>query len=126
MNFFRASKVSNLPPSGNIFCRDCFRNKSVCDNHTDVYNNLNCDVRPCETCERLLKESKNLACKEFCNLLSILDQESAYQKFGEQISIPFSHSSLTKVFLNLNEFCHIQDAGHPPKTGKQLLRENKF
>ena len=72
----RASKVPNLPPSCNSFCHDCFRNKSVCDNHTDLYNSLNCDVRPCETCERPLKESKSLVYKEFCNLLSIKSEHT--------------------------------------------------
>ena len=84
----RASKVPSLPPSCNSFCRYCLRNKSFCDNHTDMCNSCNCGVRPCETCERLLKETKNLV----CNLLSISDQKSAYQKFVEQISVPFSYS----------------------------------
>ena len=34
----RASKLSNLPPGCNRFCHDCFTNKSVCDNHTDLYD----------------------------------------------------------------------------------------
>ena len=79
--------MSNLPPSCSNFCRDCFRNKSFCDNHTDLYNSLSCDLHPCETCERLLKEGKNLMCKEFFNLLSISDQESTYQKFGKKMSV---------------------------------------
>ena len=94
--------MPSLPPSRNSVCCDCFRNKSVCDNHTDLYNSLNCDVRPCETCKRSLKKDKILACEEFCNLLPISDQESACQKFGKQISVPFSHSSLTKMFLTLS------------------------
>ena len=73
----RASKLSNLQPSCKRFCRDCFTNKSVCDNHTDLYDTWNCDVHPCETCARLFKECKSLACRQFCNLLLISDQEPA-------------------------------------------------
>ena len=32
---FKASKVPNVPPGCNSFCHNCFRNRSVFDNHTD-------------------------------------------------------------------------------------------
>ena len=73
----RTLKVPNLPHSCNSFCRDCLRNKCGCDNHTNWYNSLDYNVLPCETCERESKESKNLVCKEFCNLWPISEQESA-------------------------------------------------
>ena len=73
----RASKVSNLPPSCGRFRRDCFTNKSVCGYHTDLYDSWKCNVSPCETCARLLNESKNLVYKQVWNSLSILDQEPA-------------------------------------------------
>ena len=86
-------------------------------------------MRPCETCAGLLKESKNLVCKQFCNLFSTSDQESAWQKFGKQISVPFSHSSPTKVFLTLKlvifiAYSLILDINR--KMGKQPLREEQI
>ena len=42
----RVSKVPSLPPSCDSFCRHYFRNKSVCDNHTDLYNGMDCDACP--------------------------------------------------------------------------------
>ena len=99
---FRASEVPIFPSSCNSFCRDCFRNTGVCDNHTDLYNNnLNCDVRPCETCERSLKESKNLVCKEFCNLSSVSDQEIYEANFS-----PFQSFLADESVLDF-EFCHM-------------------
>ena len=101
-------KMSNLSSSCNRFCRYCFTNKSVCDNHI------------CETRARLLEESKNLIFP-ISDQLPISDQESASKKSGEQISVPFSHSSLKKVFFTLN-FVIFMILDIKRKMGKQPLR----
>ena len=72
-------------------------------------------MHPCDTCAILLKENKNLVCKQL----------SVYQKFAKQISISFSHSSLMKVFLTLN-FVIFMILDTNQKMGRQLSGADRY
>ena len=114
-------KATGQPMVCKNFCLDCFSNKTVCDNHKDLYDcTWQCDEHPCEHCMRLIQNGTDVICRRFRVMLSIYDQDPAYEKFGHLIS-----TSLTD-FLDGNgslsyPFYHIHDIGHNLKNSQASL-----
>ena len=114
-------KATGQLPVCKNFCLDCFSNKTVCDNHKDLYDCAwQCDECPCEHCMRLIQNGTDVICRRFRVMLSISDQDPAYEKFGHLIS-----TSLTD-FLDGNgslsyPFYHIHDIGHNLKNSQTSL-----
>ena len=79
---------SQRTPQCNYFCRDCFTCQTVCERHERIYSDWNCDRQPCEECNHKIQIKKeDVRCIRFRILSSISDQDPAYQKFGQEISI---------------------------------------
>ena len=68
------------------FCKDCFSGSAICKAHEGIYDTWNCDKRPCESCNEKIKNGDAITYTRSRILLSISDQESAYEKFGKGVS----------------------------------------
>jgi len=99
------------------FCKDCFSNKGICHIHDGIYDTWKCDERPCESCIGRIRTGDDITCTRAHILLSISDQESAYEKFGKEISTSdesFGDGDGPLQFL----FYHIHDIGHQVKNAQ--------
>ena len=45
-NCLKAAKDTKHPPHCDSFCKDCLVNKTVCAEHSDLFTNWQCDLRP--------------------------------------------------------------------------------
>ena len=115
-----AAKATGRPPNCRFFCKECFKLESVCRNHNGIYEDWNCDNRPCETCMLAISQGSDVTCKRLRILLSISDQDSAYEKMGKHIS-----QAVAEYLSNDSEFsfpiCHIHDVGHQVKNAQASL-----
>ena len=50
LNCLKESFKSNLPPQCKTVCKDCFREKELCDRHSDVYTHWIGDQCSCKQC----------------------------------------------------------------------------
>ena len=64
LNCLKESFKSNLPPQCETVCKDCFREKELCDRHSDVYTHWAGDQRSCKQFR-----DKGLCCVRFEVLL---------------------------------------------------------
>ena len=80
------AKTTGRPPNCKFFYKDCFTLESVCPRHTQIFEYWNSDCRPCETCMESISQGSNIECRRFLILLSISDQDSAYEKMEKHIS----------------------------------------
>ena len=106
-----SAKRGGLAPVCNAFCKDCFSNKAICHVHDGIYDIWNCDERPCEFCIERIRTGEEITCTRARILLSISDQESAYEKFGKEISTSVEAFRDGDGPLQF-PFYHIHDIGH--------------
>ena len=115
-----SAKRSGLAPVCNAFCKDCFLNKAICHIHVGIYDTWNCDERPCESCIGRIRTGEDITCTRARILLSISDQESAYEKFGKEISTSVESFRDGDGPLQF-PFYHIHDIGHQVKNAQASL-----
>ena len=114
-------KVTGNPSRCITFCAECFSNKEVCQEHRELYDDIwQCDARPCEFCARKIKNGSEVTCIRFRVMLSISDQDSAYEKFGHMISTSLEDFLAGNRTLSY-PFCHIHDIGHNLKNSQASL-----
>ena len=110
----RLAKTTGRPPKCKFFCKECFKSESVRLRHTKIFEDWNCDCRPCETCMESIPQGYNIECERYHILSSISDQDSAYEKVGKHIS-----EALANYLENDTEFLfsfyHIHDIDHQVK-----------
>ena len=85
-----------------------------------MYEIWNCDTRSCESCATMSKDGQKVVYKRVRVLLSISDQESAYEKFEKFISVSFK-SFLESLGTFDFPFYHIHDVGPQLKNGQAAL-----
>ena len=78
------------------FCMDCFSKREVCENHKDLFS--------CEYCMKLIRNASNITCTRSRTMLSISEQDPAYERSGHLIP-----------------FYHIDDIGHNIKNSQASL-----
>ena len=113
--------LSQRTPQCSYFRRDCFTCQTVCEKHEGIYSDWNCDRRPCEECNhKIQNEKKDVRCIRFRILSSISDQDPAYHKFGQEISI-----SLEDFLNGFGEFdfsfFHFHDIKHQIENAQSSL-----
>ena len=93
----------------------------MCQEHRELYDDIwQCDARPCEFCARKIKNGSEVTCIRFRVMLSISDQDSAYEKFGHMISTSLEDFLAGNGTLSY-PFCHIHDIGHNFKNSQASL-----
>ena len=108
------------PPNCKFFCKECFKSESLSPRHTEIFEDWNCDCRPCETCMESISQGSNIECKRLCILLSISDQDSAYEKMGKHISEALADYTENDTEF-LFPFYHISDTNHQVKNAHASL-----
>ena len=107
----RFAKTTGRPTNCNFFFKECLKSESVCPRHTEIFEDWNCDCRPCETCVESISQGSNIECRRFRILLNVSDLDSAYEKIEKHIS-----ETLADYLENNTEFlfpfCHFHDIGH--------------
>ena len=100
-----SAKRNKLMPVCNNFCKDCFSGRAICKAHEGIYDTWNCDKRQCESCNEKIKNGDAITCTRSRILLSISNQESAYEKFGQGVSQTFQLSRFDRDTHGLG--CHL-------------------
>ena len=67
----RSAKNNNTYPQCKYFCKECFTQQKVCEEHEGLYDEWNSDCRPRESCMAAINGGNSVKCKRFTILLSI-------------------------------------------------------
>ena len=93
-----SAKRNKTFPQCHYFCKECFKENEVCQEHQGLYEDWNGDSRLCESCMAAIRAGNTVICQRFRIVLSISDQASAYEKLGREISQDL------REFLLMNPF----------------------
>ena len=97
---------------GNVSCKPCFNECTICAEHKGIYSTWVPDNRPCERCTEL-----GLRCVRFRIPVTVSDEAPTYEKYGKLVS-----GTLEQLISGEKQGpFHIHDIGHMVKNAEASL-----